>query len=1196
MWAVNNFISSKSDNSIGLRPDFYPHNVYVRGMSADLNLQTNDDTLDVLNSVTGVYGSTDVVYFTTYIPWGSKSGAANDIICTTMSTGRAFAAADSFSVTFTELGTYDIDQKWWRGCILVADGDYYVIDRVYASDDTAETGTVILTMPTQANYNGVTDLTSATYKWTASGSGTNEFYCELTAGGDPSLSDPTYLYMDDTLLVEGTLGSLADHEWNYGDNDTLGYNTVYVRDNTGDPDGSGVEIEGWYGVSYTVYRTHNPFRAGNNKIELNTGQNETIGASLIYCTPGIEDGISAENVSGPFYANVTESDWDYGSYQFVDTQGLDIQTIGTEKYVLATNGTSWLWVGMSGTVDDPTVIYKTLNISIDDAWTALEISDLTLTYPQPSTDDVLYAINFNTIVRDSTYGYLATVTYSTSSVLGADLDRTGIAYSSDDGVTWTIKPDDTYDDTDYVFAHAAHDGTTIACVVYNVGTGVTIRYSTDDGDNWATIAGDAPAEEAALIMKYLGGYFICCGQDENIYYSLDGQTFTEYDVSGDEAGATSMFDVAYNGNLVWLFSDATGGVYKVSTTPGGTYTDVSITVPASDPIDSATIFYDPVGQRFIVPAYNRFFTTADSGTNWVTHYLSNKWQSNPGEVTNIDYSGQIVAYINDGGTANDNQYQITTVLDRTLSTSYDVDDFTPISDLYRGQTFAIIDGYLILIGTREWETDEWVYHPKRIRWTSPGTYNDFTTAGQGTADVSGPGELIHAAAANGRVVIFETTRVSAIVPRGDTDDPFDYDVVNDNFRIISNPVAVNDSIYVIADDGLLWQTDGINCEEVGASFDITELDDYAEKKPIWLTYSRQQNSLYAYYRNTADTTHKAYVINLGTGGVSSVSLTEIDDNAAKAVDPGSVVAIEGSVDMATFCSHHPSDDDTDYVLNARLMVNTPIIGRDIIIPGGDSEYWAADVESGELYITQEGEKSSVKHIIVETYTAASAGDNTDRPYLAAEVKSIEDSDYATIGDTTGTATMTTTALTGSGTAWSTTIAGPNTGPTQQKCNGSTVAFTLPCLAAQARVYIDDVLYENYTTSGKVITCAAAPATSSTLKAYWENVPEVKVKVGDFFKSTEGWHRVTAITSAQDITLDHYLSTGSETVTHYPAWQTDDGHGRVEIGINRLVEGVQIRLYMIPDYNGTQQSTVAKITGLSIGYVPQGRKIVKATGS
>lgn len=92
--------------------------------------------------------------------------------------------------------------------------------------------------------NGSELLTSASYKWTASGSGTNEYYLEASGGGDPGLSEVKLLVLDEVWLNKDTLGSLADHTWNWGDNDTLGYSTVYIRDDTGDPDGSGVVIDG----------------------------------------------------------------------------------------------------------------------------------------------------------------------------------------------------------------------------------------------------------------------------------------------------------------------------------------------------------------------------------------------------------------------------------------------------------------------------------------------------------------------------------------------------------------------------------------------------------------------------------------------------------------------------------------------------------------------------------------------------------------------------------------------------------------------------------------------------------------------------------------------------------------------------------------------------------------------------------------
>jgi hypothetical protein len=93
-------------------------------------------------------------------------------------------------------------------------------------------------------------LVNATYKWTASGSGTNEYYCELVAGGDPGLTRPYSCYTDNNynLATAGTLGALAAGQWAWGDNDSLGYSTVYVRlaDGT-DPDTK--RAYDWIGIS-----------------------------------------------------------------------------------------------------------------------------------------------------------------------------------------------------------------------------------------------------------------------------------------------------------------------------------------------------------------------------------------------------------------------------------------------------------------------------------------------------------------------------------------------------------------------------------------------------------------------------------------------------------------------------------------------------------------------------------------------------------------------------------------------------------------------------------------------------------------------------------------------------------------------------------------------------------------------------------
>jgi len=70
----------------------------------------------------------------------------------------------------------------------------------------------------------ITDL-----QWTASGSGTNEYYVEADGGGDPGLASPYNTYEDSVSMTPGTAGSLAAGEWDWADNDSLGFQTVYVR-------------------------------------------------------------------------------------------------------------------------------------------------------------------------------------------------------------------------------------------------------------------------------------------------------------------------------------------------------------------------------------------------------------------------------------------------------------------------------------------------------------------------------------------------------------------------------------------------------------------------------------------------------------------------------------------------------------------------------------------------------------------------------------------------------------------------------------------------------------------------------------------------------------------------------------------------------------------------------------------------------
>lgn len=100
--------------------------------------------------------------------------------------------------------------------------------RFFTFDDQGEHGLVYQDL-----------IEAGVFKWTVSGSGTNEYRLELAAGGDPGIMQVMSLYFEDTLLAAGAIGSLAAGEWAWGDNDTLGYSTLYVRMPAGeaaDPD------------------------------------------------------------------------------------------------------------------------------------------------------------------------------------------------------------------------------------------------------------------------------------------------------------------------------------------------------------------------------------------------------------------------------------------------------------------------------------------------------------------------------------------------------------------------------------------------------------------------------------------------------------------------------------------------------------------------------------------------------------------------------------------------------------------------------------------------------------------------------------------------------------------------------------------------------------------------------------------------
>jgi len=142
------------------------------------------------------------------------------------------------------------------------------------------TSNIFLNIPPGAIFDTDMSIRSSSYIWIKSTSGTNEYYCQATGGTDPGLSEPTDVIQDGVAMTAGAVGSLAVTEWDFDDNDTLGYDTVYVRltDST-DPDG---KAAGYVEAAYTltVYSPEHITAALSQSIETGDG-------SIAFTTNGI---------------------------------------------------------------------------------------------------------------------------------------------------------------------------------------------------------------------------------------------------------------------------------------------------------------------------------------------------------------------------------------------------------------------------------------------------------------------------------------------------------------------------------------------------------------------------------------------------------------------------------------------------------------------------------------------------------------------------------------------------------------------------------------------------------------------------------------------------------------------------------------------------------------------------------------------
>ena len=99
------------------------------------------------------------------------------------------------------------------------------------------------------------------FEWYPSQNGYNEWYLQSYGGGNPNLNEVFMFAMgaSGNTMPEGVSpGFLCDGEWSFGNNDSLGYSTLYLRNDSGDPSENPLNAEGTYTVFPSFSYFHLP--------------------------------------------------------------------------------------------------------------------------------------------------------------------------------------------------------------------------------------------------------------------------------------------------------------------------------------------------------------------------------------------------------------------------------------------------------------------------------------------------------------------------------------------------------------------------------------------------------------------------------------------------------------------------------------------------------------------------------------------------------------------------------------------------------------------------------------------------------------------------------------------------------------------------------------------------------------------------
>ena len=337
----------------------------------------------------------------------------------------------------------------------------------------------------------------------------------------------------------------------------------------------------------------------------------------------------------------------------------------------------------------------------------------------------------------------------------------------------------------------------------------------------------------------------------------------------------------------------------------------------------------------------------------------------------------------------------------------ELESMAPLSNDYRGGCFAAVDGYLLLGQLREKAGDGWSYKPNRVRWPAPATLTDWEGEGAGWLDCPTKGAILDMRPTGHSVVLFESDRLGLLEPLGDLDNPWGYRVLQSGIRTISRPCVVDNTVYFIADNGLLYGTNGVQVQQFGG-FDLGEFDDFElGSDPIQMDWDSQLGAIIIY--KPGDTApHKMWLVSSENGSVTHFRLPEFDDGGTPLKPKSAFVSGVPNAPVLSI-GYTPTSNDTDHLATLAYQYGTSTKGHDLL-EAEMGERWHALIETGQERVTPEGLTTRINEVDIQTYSAG----GTAEPDIAVQWRSERDTDWRDNGEAEGAVELTTTTATSDG--------------------------------------------------------------------------------------------------------------------------------------------------------------------------------------